>query len=185
MKNFFQIAAGVDVLPLAMSLHLHPELWNEHKERLHSLLSPHREASDIWVRYNDFKHFNKDDPGSFNAPHFAVWYPAYRYLHAINPIVYGLMSRLQATALGGVLITRIPAGRRIFAHIDSGWHADFYNCKAHIPLQTNDKCISYADGEQVVMHAGDVWRMDNTVEHCVVNDGDDDRITLIVCMRVE
>jgi len=35
------------------------------------------------------------------------------------------------------------------------------------------------------MDVGDCWQIDNTREHDVVNDGDSERMTLIVCTRVE
>ena len=38
---------------------------------------------------------------------------------------------------------------------------------------------------RVAMAPGEVWYFDNLKEHEVVNDGPDDRITLIICLRCE
>jgi hypothetical protein len=35
------------------------------------------------------------------------------------------------------------------------------------------------------MAPGEVWYFDNLKEHEVTNDGPDDRITLIICLRCE
>lgn len=95
------------------------------------------------------------------------------------------MARVQASHLGGVLITRIPAGGRILPHADKGWHPEFYNCKLYVVLESNPKCVFRVEDERVVMNQGDVWRIDNTKEHEVVNDGETERMTLIICMRQE
>lgn len=185
MKNFLQIASGIDVVPLLVALQLNPQLWNEHSQRIKRENSPHREASDIWVRYNDINNYDESNPQAFGRVHYPVWYHAIERLPHIRPLAHALMTRLMAVHLGGILITRIQPNSKIFPHIDQGWHPDFYNCKVHIPLQTNDECISYVENESVCMQAGDVWRMENTVPHEVVNKGKTERITLIICMRVE
>ena len=40
-----------------------------------------------------------------------MFYPAWHALPHLRPIVFGLMARLEAVQLGGVLITRVPAGK--------------------------------------------------------------------------
>lgn len=178
MRNFLQIASGVDVLPLLLQINLHPELWNANRERKDAPGSPHSEMDDIWVRHAESRE-------EFDGPHFAKWYPAYRELPSVRKMIFDAMARVQATHLGGVLITRIPPGGKIAAHTDFGWHPEFYNCKLYVVLASNQECIFRVEDERVAMETGDVWRIDNTKEHEVLNAGATERMTLIICTRVE
>ncbi len=186
MKNLIKIANGIDVVPLLLQIQRQPKLWDRHSLRKESEDSPHKEMSDIWLRYNDIKKYKESgDFSSFNDEHDPVFYPEWYALPAVRPIVMGLMARVEGTRLGGVMITKIPPGGKIKPHSDNGWHAKYYNTKLYVVLQSNLKCVNRVEDEVVRMAPGDVWFFDNTKEHEVINDGDDDRITLIVCVRCE
>ncbi len=186
MKNFLKIAEGVDVLPVLLGLQHHPELWDANTVRKASSDSPHLAMSDIWVRYNDDTECRRTgDYSKFNDAHDPIWYPAYYAIPQLRPIIFAALARVEGTRLGGVLITKIPPGGRIAPHVDKGWHVDHYNTKLYIVLQSNPLCINRVEDERVSMAAGEVWLFDNTKEHEVINDGNDDRITLIVCTRTE
>jgi uncharacterized RmlC-like cupin family protein len=186
MRNFQKITTWINVDPLNFLLKKNPELWDANTLRKQSDTSPHRAMQDIWVRYNDDTLPRMTgDYSAFNLPHFPVWYPCINELPMIRTICLDLMNKMGATHLGGVLITKIPPGGRIEPHIDSNWHAQFYNCKLYIPLQSNIECVNRCEDEFVVMTPGECWYFNNNVEHEVINSGKDDRITLIICMRVE
>ncbi|HEY4037808.1 MAG TPA: aspartyl/asparaginyl beta-hydroxylase domain-containing protein [Burkholderiaceae bacterium] len=159
-----------------------PQLWDQNPQRTMFAGTGHARVNDIWIRGNpdipDAEHFAKmiDD-------HHPVFYPAYRELPTLRPIIFFLMARLEASELGGILITRVPAGQRILPHSDSGWHPEHYETKCYVPLQTNDRCRYRCADEWCVMRTGDVWVFDNRKEHEVVNEGAEDRMTLIVCLR--
>lgn len=178
MKNFLKLEGFVDTTAASIALQLHPELWNAHNSRKDYERSPHRQTSDIWVRTAE----KRED---FAQPHWPVWYPAYKQLPALRPIIFALMARVEATHLGGVLITRIPAGARVLPHADTGWHPRHFGVKLYVPLASNDKCVFRVEDEEAVMRVGEVWWIDNTRVHEVINDGDTDRETLIICMRAE
>jgi len=95
------------------------------------------------------------------------------------------MALCEGVELGGVLITKIPAGKSILPHTDDGWHANYYNTKIYIPLETNTNVINRCEDEYVCMNLGEAWYFNNMVEHEVRNEGDTDRITLIICIRCE
>jgi len=184
MKNFMFIGSGINVEPINLILKQNPDLWDENRERRDSQGSPHSEMNDIWVRYNDQKKFKESgDWSKFNQPHFPIWYPAARKLHYIRPLAISMMAKMGSTHLGGILITRIPAGGKILPHVDDNWHSRFYNCKLYIPIQTNINCWNRCGDEVVTMNTGDCWYFNNAVEHEVQNQGSDERITLILCMK--
>jgi hypothetical protein len=167
----FQFLGGIDPLPTLIELQRQPELWDADISRKGYDGSPHKDVSDIWVRY-----------GSLGDLKFL---PAWYCLPSLRPIVFTVMIRVQAVELGGVLITRVPAKKSVAPHIDSGWHAERYNTKVYVALQTSDQCVNNIEDESVVMKGGEAWIFRNTVMHDVVNNGDDDRISVIVCTRCE
>jgi|SRR6267154_725530 len=186
MRNFLKICEGINVDPLNFILKRNEYLWNQKTLRKDQDNSPHLAMSDIWVRYNDDKENKRTgDYSDFHNLHYPIWYPSINQLPMIRNIALGLMTKMSAVHLGGILITKIPPGGRIEPHIDNNWHANFFNCKLYIPIQSNQKCFNRCEDEVVVMNSGECWYFNNNVEHEVINNGNDDRITLIICMRVE
>ena len=84
--------------------------------------------------------------------------------------------------LGRVIITRLPPGKTITPHVDSGSHAEYYD-RYHVTLQNNPGSIFRCGNEHVFMATGDIWWLDNSIEHEVINNSVDDRITMIVDIR--
>ena len=150
MREFQQIAANVDVLPLLCELYRQPELWNQHTARTCGI-SPHSDVDDIWVRFRNPEELTS--AASFAEPFAPVFYPAWHALPHLRQIVFGLMARLEAVQLGGILITRVPAGKQVAPHDDRGrWHSEWFATKAYLPLVSNDRCINTC-GDEMVMHA--------------------------------
>lgn len=184
VKHFQKIAEGLPVMEVMAQLYEHPELWSENQERTQDPASPHYGVDDIWARFRAREELTS--PERFNEPHFASFYPAWHTLTSLHPIVYGLMSRMKATYLGGILITRIKPGGNVKPHHDrGGWHAENLNCKVYVALQSNAKCVNTCEDEQITMKTGEVFSFDNLKVHSVENNGTEDRVTCIVCMKVE
>ena len=183
MRHFVRIAAGIETLPLALDLYRQPELWNQHTARTGGV-GAFVGTDDIWVRFRDPAELVSRE--SFAEPHVPVFYPAWHALPHLRPIVFGLMARVEAVHLSGILLTRVPPGQQIAPHDDKGrWHSEFFQTKAYIPLATNALCVNTCGDERVIMNVGDAWLFDNLETHSTVNDGETDRVTLIVSMRVE
>lgn len=184
MTHFPILLNSACVGPILHELEANSDLWNEKAERREGDSSPHREAPDIWVRYNDHNKFGPN----FNDEHIPVWYPAWERLPALRPLIFGLMQIFEGEMLGGVLITKVPAGKKIYPHIDAGWHVDYYE-KFYVQLTGAtgcDFCCEYGNEvERFTPMAGDVYHFDNRKTHWVDNNSDVDRITLIVCIRTD
>lgn len=182
--NFERVPVDFDVNPLLGQLEEHPELWNENPERKYAPDTPHAEMSDIWLRFRPKAELTERK--HYGEPHIPVWYPARRFLPAAEAICLNLMAQFRAVQLGGVLITKIPPGGRILPHNDRGrWHPEFFNGKAYVPVKSNAGCLNICEKDVINMKAGECWTFNNLKEHSVENNGTEDRITLIVCMRVE
>lgn len=185
--SFPVLFEGINVAPVLHALDRQPKLWDSIIDRANSPDSPHRDVSDIWVRYNAFANLAKS-PSTFNDPHIPVWYPAWQALPELRPIVFDLMARLQGEVLGGILITKVPAGKSVHPHIDRGWHVEYYD-KFYVQIQGSEGCEFCCDDEGKIERftpkTGQVYLFDNRMLHWVDNKSDIDRITLIVCIRTQ
>jgi Aspartyl/Asparaginyl beta-hydroxylase len=172
-----------NVEPLHAQLRRNPQIWNQIPYRTQFAWSPHREVDDIWVRYNALENFTGDGP-AFNSEHRSVWYPVISQIPEAKLLALELFSLVAGERLGGVLITRVPAGKQVYPHTDPGWHARYYE-KFIIQVTGNDRQRFCFKDEELVAQPGQCYWFDNQFEHWVVNDSDEDRISLIVCLRRE
>lgn len=171
--------------PLISEIEAHPDLWDSIQFRKTAPNSPHSRMSDIWVRYNDIDAYLKNPGGrSFNDAHVPIWYPAWEKLPALRPIIFALMATVRGEMLGGVLITRIPPGEGIAPHVDTGWHVDYYD-KFYLSLKSAPGADFFCEDEVLNPRVGEIYRFDNRALHWVVNNSDQDRMTLIVCIRTD
>ena len=168
------LAEGVNVAPMLWALQSHPELWDQNPARTENPSSPHHGLHDIWTRYAA--------PGvDGSQPHESVWYPC-ADLMPVREMVYPMMQMFQGDQLGGVLITKIPPGKTCKPHRDPGWHARYYQ-KFAVQIQSSPGQEFHFDNASLVTKPGDVFWFDNSHTHWVTYESDQDRITLIVCIR--
>lgn len=190
MRHFQQIANGIDVSGVMAELADDPSLWNEHQIRRTAPGTPHRTSSDIWVRYRDVAPYeNGERPWSeFNDIHVPVWYPAWKALPSLRPIIFALMAKVEGEMLGGILITRIAPGGRIEPHSDFSWHVDAFE-KFYVTIQGQTgarfHCEHEGHYEFIEPKNGECWLFNNKKKHWVTNDSEQCRITLIICIRRE
>lgn len=176
-KKIQLVAENFDVAPILWALRSHPELWNQHTARTESADSPHHGLDDIWARFGD------PERAEDGSPHDAHWYPA-AHLLGIIPMCHDLMHMVQGVELGGVLITRIPAGAACKPHTDPGWHARRYE-KFAVQITSAPGQEFCFEGESLESRPGDVYWFDNQHLHWVTNPTPYERVTMIVCIRKE
>lgn len=176
---------GVQVDPLVAELEAHPELWNENVFRTGRAYTgnPHTRIDDIIVRFNDWKNW-QGDRARFNDEHESIWWGPYLKLPALQPLVFDLMRWMFATRLGMVLITRIPPRTNVGRHVDKGWHAEHY-LKFALQIKAAPGQKFCYDEMELETKAGDLYAFDNSRPHWVENPTDFERITLIMCMKLE
>jgi hypothetical protein len=180
VRFFTQIAAGVDTMPMLLTLQRHPELWNADPFRTQYPGTPHAEADDILLRYTGpSAHRSVDTVIEDDQP---VWLPAAQVL-PWRPIVFDLMRRVEAYQLDRLLITRLRPGARIAPHADNvGEYAANNDERArfHVVLQGLPGSLYHNGTETVQMLSGSVWTFTPREVHAVENNSADDRIHLIV-----
>ena len=171
------LASGINVTPMQEALAANPQLWDEHRARTENPTSPHHGLSDIWARWAP--------PGvDGSQPHDAIWYPSADLL-PVRELAYPLMSALNGDRLGGVLITKIPAGKECRPHTDRpGWHAEYYE-KFAIQIHADAGQAFCFDDGKLVTKPGDIFWFDNGYTHWVTNPTQHDRVTAIVCIKTD
>lgn len=183
MRNFQKIAEGTDISGLLHAVQRQPELWNQNNLRTTFKGTPHVDVDDIWLRFNDTKPFESSgNAKSIVDEHESVNWPALNKLPQARLIIFNLMRFVEGERLGRVLITRTKAGGRIIPHVDGGSHAAYYD-RYHVTLQNLAGSSFRCGGESVYMRPGETWWFDNAVEHEVINNSADDRITMIIDIR--
>lgn len=168
------VARGLNVSNVYWALQS-ADLWNKHTTRTEDPSSPHFGLDDIWVRYGD------PDRAKDGMEHDSYWYKEAE-VNGVREICYDLMHALQGDELGGVLITRIPAGKECKPHTDPGWHARRYD-KYGVQITSAPGQMFCFDDASLETRPGDVFWFDNKYRHWVTNPTQYERITMIVCIR--
>ena len=110
------------------------------------------------------------------------WYESADIL-GVKPLVMDLFKKVNGVRLGGVLITRIPAGAECKPHTDTGgWHADYYEKFAIQIASAPGQKFCFEDVE-FESKPGDVYWFNNSFKHWVPNPTPYERITMIVCVK--
>lgn len=178
-----QLDLIVDPLPLQSALKVNSHLFGEYPYRGDSPTSPHREMRDIWLRYNDIiPYLESGELATFADEHDSVWYPAYNELPEAKDIIFKVMAAVYGERLGGVLITKLPPGGKIYAHADSGWHAEYYD-KYYVPIENHKGSVFGFVKGNIEAELGEVYLFNNSFLHWVNNDTDHDRIAMIICIK--
>lgn len=168
---------GFDVGPLRKELEEQSQAWDEYPWRTEHPRSPHRECSDIWLRYNALENLGDH----FNDKHESVWYPIADKLPTAKRISQTL-SDIRVQPLAGVLITKVPARAQVYPHIDKGWHAESTD-KIGVLVKGNRMQRFCFEDASYGCDEGRSFVFSNQAAHWVLNETPEDRITLIVCLR--
>lgn len=174
MKNFYCLTKGLPVVPLVAQLHIQ-DLWDKNTLRTTHPDSPHTQASDIWLRFNEVQ----TDVTKVVDDKECIAYPAWDKLPDAQNLIFDLMRVVKGIRLGRCVITRLKPGAKIAPHKDEGAPAEYYQ-RFHIMLQNAPGSLFDCGDETVYMEPGSAWWFDNQETHAVVNNSDTDRITMIV-----
>jgi aspartyl/asparaginyl beta-hydroxylase (cupin superfamily) len=83
--------------------------------------------------------------------------------------------------LGRAKLVALPAGRRVYPHIDRGRYYQLHD-RYHLVLRSPLGSWLRAGDEEVRMQEGELWWFDNRQIHEAHTDGEEDRIHLIFDM---
>jgi len=96
------------------------------------------------------------------------------------PYVAEVITRLIPAQAQRCLLARLPAGARITGHIDL---APYFSktIRIHAPVVTNDDAWMYCAGLAYRMQPGEVWALNNSATHGVLNAHATDARTHLIC----
>ena len=179
MPQFTKLDISFDVSEIGDFLQS-TDMWGEIRARCFEG-SPHSQVEDIWARYKDPSScIESGDWSTIGDEHESVWL---KDIPSVREISNKLMGFLGGSQLGGVLITKLPAGGTIDSHIDTGWHPEFYD-KYYIPIKnTKGAYFAFEGDNRIEPEEGEVWAFRNDIKHWVVNDSLEDRIAMIICIK--
>ena len=179
MKPFNKLNINFDVSVLKEFL-VDCDLWDKYPQRRTAENSPHSEMTDIWVRYKNPKEcIETGDWSAFTRQHESEWLED---IPSVKEMALKIMSYTEGEKLGGILITKLPAGGRIKPHTDSGWHADYYD-KYFISIKNKNGARFHFDGCHIEPEEGEVYAFRNDKNHWVENDSSEDRVAMIICIK--
>lgn len=183
MSNMKGILEGIAVDEMLEQINHNPDFWDKYPLRTQGEFSPHRECHDIWLRFRDWFEYDGDPAAFCNSPHPSVWYPEIARLPAVKATIQRIFDAVDGAALGGCLITKVPAGKQVYPHADFGFNCEHYLSKYLLILQSAPGQQFCFDGESHDGRAGELFLFDNRAKHWVANPTDTDRISLILSIR--
>lgn len=186
MKNFYRLSQGANVVPLMAAIARKPELWKENTYLRDYPQGPFGEIESIMLRFPARSVLETQEALKAHEAHFDQHenydQPAYKVLPEARQLVMGLMSFVGGERLGRVMINKIAPGSRIYPHEDTPVHAEYWS-RHHIVLQAGPGLLFRCGDEAPEMRTGDVWWFNNSIEHEVINNGADDRVSMVVDIR--
>ncbi|MFD2288924.1 aspartyl/asparaginyl beta-hydroxylase domain-containing protein [Pedobacter petrophilus] len=86
--------------------------------------------------------------------------------------------------LMSVRLLRLAAGSVIKQHRDMELAFEKGEARLHIPIQTNAGVEFYINDERIIMNEGECWYINANLPHRVTNNGNTDRIHLVIDCKV-
>jgi len=187
MKHYFTLATGIDTMPLMASIARQPELWKEDTYLRNFPQGPFGDTETIMLRFpRQVKLRSERALEKYKAnrlpgydQHESIFYPAWNRLPEAHAHVFALMNAVRGVRLGRVMINKIRPGGRIFRHRDTPEHTARWR-RHHLVLRGRPGVVLSVGDEHVPMHTGSLFWFDNREEHEVVNNSDDDRISMVI-----
>jgi hypothetical protein len=193
MRHFLKLAEKINVNPLLLAIARQPELWNAIPIRTKTEGTPHAQADDILLRFNDLSRWYEAQNAELDMASVAgtiidaeesKWFPAIHNLPEARDLIFSLMAAVRGERLGRVIVTRLKPGALIPSHVDGGGSAVYYD-RFQIALQSLPGALFRIEDETVQFNTGETWWINNSLEHEVLNNSKDDRLVLIVDIRRE
>ena len=176
MQNFKLIRKSEDPTPFLTEISSVDGAWDESTGR-QDKIAVQREALAIPIRGLRKSAINGRKRRAVHESRWttgAMKYPKVReFLEAF--------AEDQDCILGRAKIVCLPAGKRVYPHIDQG---EYYRVRGryHFVLRSAAGSWLKAESEEIRMKEGEVWWFDNNKMHEAHNDGEQDRIHMIFDM---
>lgn len=182
MRNFLCMGRGINMVPLAVELLRQPLLWREDTYLRDYPQGPFKDVETVFLRFppasvTELERSTKDQ-------HECVWMDGALHLPTARPHIFALMAQVQGERLGRVMINKIRPGGVIYPHADTPVHAQYWD-RFHYVVASAPGVVFRCGDETLGMQTGELWWFQNALEHEVINNSAQDRIHLIIDVRLQ
>lgn len=167
----YRLQGSFDVSSIAKQLSTYSDEWFANKDR-QVLYEVHKETSSIFV----YDHPNtwslgEDYDLKVNDSQSVM-------IDLVSPIVKSLES-IHDGKVGKCVFIKMPAHKSVGEHTDK---RDYLGAvrRHHIAITTNESVLFFVNKEAKNMKVGECWEINNNLLHSVENNGDTERIHLMV-----
>lgn len=173
MYNNYKFISNINVNDLKLKIkELPDQIWHEHTIR-QTLFEPHKHTETLEIMW-DMESLQTNKIGKTHTNFYKLKIET--FLEIIKPLYESIYGEGYFVR---VLLVKLKAKTKIAPHVDNG--ESLINCKrTHIPIITNDYVTFTVGGETKCLKEGEIWEIDNTKEHSVINDSNENRIHLII-----
>jgi len=166
----FRLLGSYNIESMLRKLEIIASDWDEYKFR-QERYKDHRETKTIPLIWSE----------RFNSIEKRKWFDLFE--EELEELEFIFSSAFREGVIMSAIIINLPKGESIKRHTDANPIGERFNqChRIHIPITTNENCIFEIDGEERVLNPGEIWEISNVFKpHSVRNDGDCDRIHLLI-----
>jgi hypothetical protein len=169
MITYARLDLPFDIQAVQHEVHSLPAQWHAHFNNAHydgqwtavALRSPGAEGAHIFPGARGGEEYG-DTPLLNNCP-----------------AIRELLSRLQCPVMS-VRLMNLEKGALIKPHTDQDLAFEKGELRLHFPVITNDRVHFYANDVLLKMKEGECWYVNVNLPHSVLNEGETDRIHLVV-----
>lgn len=160
-----------DVSAIADLVSTYSDEWFENNDR-QSLYEVHKETNSVFI----YDHSNAWSLG--DKYDLKVNDSQSRMAKLVSPIVETLES-IHDGKVGKCIFIKMPPHKNVGEHRDS---MDYLGAvrRHHIAIKTNEDVIFFVNKESKNMRVGECWEINNSLFHSVKNNGDSERIHLMI-----
>lgn len=173
MKYFRRLRAGVDVSPFLSELAAASDAWSVATGRQDKIMVQ-REALAVPIRGLRKSAIGENKRRDVHA---SRWTNTSKPFPVARRFLKSFV-RTEGGELGRAKLVLLPAGRRVYPHVDRGEYYRVRN-RYHLVLKSAAGSWLKAGDEEVTMREGELWWFDNKAMHEAWNRGEEDRIHLI------
>jgi hypothetical protein len=169
----FKYVGHIDVTKFRDKLSvLSDDDWNEYSFR-QKQFSVHQHTQTVPLLYDESF---SDYPQAWR--HYEVFESEVRDLDQF------LLNFYKTGKITRCVLAKLLRGAVVYPHIDYGDSLMTSN-RHHLPLVTNNKVLFTVGDDTKHLPSGEVWEINNAHMHGVQNEGDEDRVHVIVDWKVE
>ncbi len=174
MVRYAKLSLSFDAAPIKAGLHAIGGDWRPHMNTFHytgswdvlALRSPGGEDKNIVPELLG-KHSEYLD--TIYMVHF--------------PPVKALIARLKCPVMSARFLN-LKAGAVIKQHRDNDLAFEKGEARLHFPVITNPRVEFYCEDDRIILQEGQCWYLNANLPHRVSNNGDEDRIHLVIDCKV-